>query len=430
MKTFHTPTGKAGSDLVDAMEESVHSHLEQMFGQSAKSESLVYGVGRATMKFQDSGGAARLEAQRRECQAQIVSHAGRALELALHILYARGTDRIIGRGYPGMSEEERRRDFAGGHSLTALYERIVREVAKLRLEDALEFAYQHALHKGVTDIYVEDELIGSVFLAGESPFSERSTSRMSDGEEHTMDHSDMRGLFAQPDGTSRFAQMPIDTFKQFLMKADAVYYEDDAPRTRGRRRNMRWGNYAARDHESARPFVTVGVRFFGRLVQEVVQVGHQAWTWESNHLARALARRRYTVMARLKDLAMQNLVGEVQWPDMISDEKALEYFLHPYDGPVVGKGDYEHLHGALRWGERVKVPTNKTADGELIRQIRRAVAKDLLKEPFRAADVRRAGVRCAATTPGTFLSKHRVGNGNTTELFVRVGRGLYKLNRA
>ena len=291
------------------MEESVHSHLEQMFGQSAKGESLMYGVGRAAMKSQDSGGAARLEAQRREYQAQIVSHAGRALELALHIVYARSTDRIIGRGYPGMPDAERRRDFADGHSLTALYERVVKEAAKPRLEDALEFAYQQALHKGITDIYVEDELIGSVFLAGESPFSERSTSRMSDGEEHTMDHSDLRSLFVQPDGTSAFAQMPINTFKQFLAKADAVYYEDDAPRARGRRRNMRWGNYAARDHESARPFVTVGVRFFGRLVQEVVKVGGQAWTWHADHLARALDRRRYTLMERLKVLAMQNLAG-------------------------------------------------------------------------------------------------------------------------
>ena len=356
MKTSQTPIGRAGSDLVDAMVESVHSHLEQMFGQSAKGESLVYGVGRATMKFQDSGGAARLEAQRRECQAQIVSHAGRALELALHIVYARGTDRIIGRGYPGMSEEERQRDFTDGHSLSALYERIVREVAKPRLDDALEFAYQRALHKGITDVYVEDDLIGSAFLAGESPFSERSTIRMSDGEEHTLDHSDLWDLFVQPDGTSAFAQMPIHTFKQFLAKADAVYCEDDAPRRIGRRRNMRWGNYAARDHESARPYVTVGVRFFGRLVQEVVKVGGQSWTWDTDHLARALARRRHKVMERLKSLASQNLAGEVQWPDMISDEQMLKYFFHAYDGPSVGQGDYGHLHGALRWDKPLKVP--------------------------------------------------------------------------
>ena len=429
MQTFQTPRGRAGWDLVEAMEESVQSHLEQMFSQCAKRDTLLYGVGRSTMKFQDSGGAARLEAQRRECEGQIVSHAGRALELGLHILYARSTDRIIGRGYPGMSEEERRQDFARGHSLVAVYERIVEEAEKARLDDALEFVYQNALRKGVTDIHVEDELVGSVFLPGEAPFAERSTTRMSDGEEHTMDHGNLRGLFAQPDGTSEFARMPIDTFEQFLAKADAVYYEDDAPRAKGRRRNMRWGNYAARDHESARPFVTVGVRFFGRLVQGIVKLGGEAWTWHEEHLARALARRRYSVMEKLRVLAMQNLVGEVQWPEMISDEKMLDQFVHAYDGPSVGNGNFAHLHGGWRWGKRDDGEVGSVANGRLIDQIRQAVADGRLVEPFGPQDVLHAGVACAKSTPGTFLSKHRVGNGKTTELFVRVGRGQYRLCR-
>ena len=430
MQTFQTPKGRAGSDLVDAMEESVHSHLEQMFGQSAKRDTLVYGVGRTTMKFEASGGAARLEAQRRECEGQIVSHAGRALELALQILYARSMDRIIGRGYPGMSEQERREDFARGHSLVGIYERILDETGKERLAPALEFVYQHALHKGVTEIHVKDELIGSVFLPGEWPFSEQSTTRMSDGDEHTMDHGNLRGLFAQPDGTSEFAPMPMDTFEQFLGKADAVYYEDDAPRARGRRRNMRWGNYAARDHESARPFVTVGVRFFGRLVQGIVKLGREAWTWHEDYVARALVRRRYTIGGRLKDLAMQNLEGEVQWPDMISDEKMLEYYMHPYDGPSVGLGNYAHLHGSWRWDSCVNNRGERAVKERLISQIRRAVADGRLREPFGPKDIRPAGIECAKSTPGRFLSKHRVGNGETTELFVRVARGQYRLCRS
>ena len=36
MKTFRTPAGKAGCDQVDAMMESVHSEIEQMFTQFAK----------------------------------------------------------------------------------------------------------------------------------------------------------------------------------------------------------------------------------------------------------------------------------------------------------------------------------------------------------------------------------------------------------
>jgi hypothetical protein len=62
-------------------------------------------------------------------------------------------------------------------------------------------------------------------------------------------------------------------------------------------------------------------------------------------------------------------------------------------------------------------------EGDTIRQIRYAVAKSSLKEPFRAADVNRLlGIDWA----GTFL-KHCVGNGYTTEHFVRVTRGLYRL---
>ena len=351
MQTFQTPKGKAGSDLVDAMEESVHSHIEQMFAQCARRDTLFYGVGRTVMKSESSGGAARLEAQRRECDGQIVSHAGRALELALHIMYARGADRIIFRGYPGMTQEERNQDSRDGHNLATLHARILREVHAPRLEDALERAYQVALHKGVTDVYVGDELVGSVFLTGEFPFTEKSAGRLADGEEHTMDHSKIGDLFAQPDGTSEFARMPFETFEQFLAKTDAVYYEDDAPRRSGQRRNMRWGNYAARDHETARPFVAVGVRFFGRLVQQLIQLGNAAWTWHEDYFTRMLARRRYKIMERLKILALQNLEQEVQWPEMIGEDKMREYLIHPYNGPSVGQGDYSNLHSKMRWSD-------------------------------------------------------------------------------
>jgi hypothetical protein len=65
-------------------------------------------------------------------------------------------------------------------------------------------------------------------------------------------------------------------------------------------------------------------------------------------------------------------------------------------------------------------------EGDTIRRIRKAVSERKLLEPFRAADVNALlGIDWA----GTFLPKHCVGNGYTTEHFVRVGRGLYKLKR-
>ena len=69
--------------------------------------------------------------------------------------------------------------------------------------------------------------------------------------------------------------------------------------------------------------------------------------------------------------------------------------------------------------------------GRLIREIWKAVQDGRLAEPFNSANVLEAGVRCAQSTPGTFLPKHRVGNpGGNTELFVRVCKGKYRLNYA
>ncbi len=63
-------------------------------------------------------------------------------------------------------------------------------------------------------------------------------------------------------------------------------------------------------------------------------------------------------------------------------------------------------------------------EGDTIRRIRKAVADGKLVQPFRAADVNQIlGIDWA----GTFLAKHCVENGYTTEHFIRVSRGKYKL---
>jgi len=62
---------------------------------------------------------------------------------------------------------------------------------------------------------------------------------------------------------------------------------------------------------------------------------------------------------------------------------------------------------------------------ETIRRIREAVRMGKLQNEFTPAQVNEVlHIRWA----GTFLPKHRVGNpGGFTELFVRLGRGLYRL---
>jgi hypothetical protein len=60
-------------------------------------------------------------------------------------------------------------------------------------------------------------------------------------------------------------------------------------------------------------------------------------------------------------------------------------------------------------------------------QIYEAVQFGRLAQPFNAAMVKQACPGWAERTYGTFLSKHAVGNGQTTELFRRVGTGRYRL---
>ena len=98
MQLFKTPTGEAGCDQLDAMEESVQAAIEQMFWQVAKRNSLVFGVGRSAAKLSDSlDRDMRLDAQKRECDGLIVFHAGKALETSLQIIYAKINNRIPGR---------------------------------------------------------------------------------------------------------------------------------------------------------------------------------------------------------------------------------------------------------------------------------------------------------------------------------------------
>jgi len=59
-----------------------------------------------------------------------------------------------------------------------------------------------------------------------------------------------------------------------------------------------------------------------------------------------------------------------------------------------------------------------------------AVRSGKLAEPFNAAMVKIACPGWAERTYYRFLSKHAKGNGKTTELFIRVGPGFYKLKNS
>ena len=321
MKQFTTPTGKAGHDQIDGMIESVNSELRQMFSQVAEFNALEHGVGRAVMTADAPSGKIRLNAQKRECQAQIVFHGGRALEIALHVVYARGADRIMGREYPGVSEKQMKKD-RKNHCLKSLYDLIVTEFSDRNMKEAFEDVYQTALHSGVTDLYLDHDLIWSFLFSDSVPFKEIQRNAMMDGSEMTLDHSDgFRSLFGPSSGVySTFTQMPDDSFESFLAKADAVYYEGD---NTGKRRNMRWAGYSARDHEYGRPYVIIGTEFFGRLVNGIVKLSDEQWTWDDGFKERWHTRRLYIINNIMNSHANQNYKSPVDLPEMISVEESM-----------------------------------------------------------------------------------------------------------
>ena len=339
METFQTPPGKAGWDQLHAMTESVQSELEQMFSQRAKLDSLTCGVGRVADRSGSSEDKIMLDAQVRECQAQAAFHAGRALELAMHIVYARGMDRILGREYPSANTGQMGKQMAKdrkSHSLAGLLDKIAEAMSDRNMRDAFEEVYQEALHKGVVDLYLDGKHIWSFFREDDAPFSERSMNRILDGAEMTLDHT--RGSLPFGDLTgkpSEFEKMPFGTFGEFLRKADSSYYESDVS---GERMNMRSSQYSARDHEYGRPFVVVGTKFFARLVAGIVGLSRQPWTWDPAFRARWHERRQRNVGKTVAMHLNQSFKEEIELPEM----KTLD--------------EMDDVHGIGRSGQNFRKP--------------------------------------------------------------------------
>ena len=144
MYTFETPAGRAGTDQLYGIEESINSHLEQMFLRSAKRSILEHGVGRTTSTAGGIDSKVRLHAQQRDCDAAITFHAGKSVELSMQLIYAHGTDRIMGREYPGVQRRTIDKDVRKGHDLGRLYDRILSEMHDRDIKNVFEDSYQKA----------------------------------------------------------------------------------------------------------------------------------------------------------------------------------------------------------------------------------------------------------------------------------------------
>lgn len=67
---------------------------------------------------------------------------------------------------------------------------------------------------------------------------------------------------------------------------------------------------------------------------------------------------------------------------------------------------------------------------EFASEIHAAVRLGRLAQPFNSAMLKQACPGWADGTYHTFPGKHAVGNGQTTELFIRVRRGFYRLKNS
>ena len=337
MQWFQTPKGEAGSDQLDAMEESIQAAIEQMFWQLAKRSSLSFGVGRTAAKSSDSPARdMRLDAQKRECDGLIVFHAGKALETALQVIYAKVNNRIPGREYPGVSSTRMRAD-RQTHSLEALYDDILKSVEarpalREQLEQEFESMFQTAYHRGVQDLIVDGELVHQFFLVEDAPFREARIGGLTHGAEVTMDHSSFQQLLVPPEGQSDFARLPCENFREFLVKADVAYYG---------RRNMRWAHYSARDHEPGRPYVVVGTRFFARLVQDLVQMADEQWMWHEQFARRWHERRRVIIRDVVRIHLHQSFDGEIELPESTPVDEMMDSFRSM---PGSRTDDYDSIH--------------------------------------------------------------------------------------
>ena len=329
MKTFHTPLGKAGSDQLYGMEEAVHSDIRAMFQAGAERDALDYGVGQTvdTGAYRDSG--IRLEARRRECDARITSSAGRAVERALKLVHARGTDRIMGREYPGVDEKQMGRDTRGGHGLTRLRQMILDEMPGVDMENALEDSCQKALNRGLVVVILDGKHLWTIYASSEDiPLREHATGGISDGEEYTIDHSSFGSLLYRlfdKQGKSEFEKLSVNTFAQFLEKADQAYYERDGS---GKRRSLHWENYSARDHERSRPYAVAGMRLFARLAKELIELSKQYWASDKGRLIRDVERANYNIHQQIKG-NQQRFRNEIVLPPMRSAVELVEEWGRP-----------------------------------------------------------------------------------------------------
>ena len=319
MNASITPEGTAGEDTRFEIEESVNSHIERMFTQAAKSRALEHGVGYNSDLGANLPDHRRLQALQAECDAAVNFHAGRALDLALQLVFAVVADRIFGRKSKGVANKTVLLD-RKKHDLHHLYTRILEEasgpdgVGGDMLVKTLDHAYKTALHRGIVDVMEKDgKIIRSFHFTEDQPFRLVNRSGWSVGAEFTMDDSDGRPFgekILHPLTHPGFSEMSQKTFRDFLEKADRSYFgEAHLKKNRGGL-NMRSNDYRARDTIAFNAHARAGTEFFGRLCREIVMMARQPGIWHKRLADREWARGYHNFLHTIESLFRETLSAE------------------------------------------------------------------------------------------------------------------------
>ena len=206
------------------------------------------------------------------------------------------------------------------------------------LEGEFDSVYLTTLHRFIIDVTVDGDVKGQLFLPEEAPFRECKTGGFRHGAEYTIDNSSIGQLLVPVEEESDFSRLPYGNFKEFLAKTDIAYYG---------RHNMRWAHYSARDHQPGRPYVTVGTRFFARLVQNLVELSNQQWTWDEKLTRRWHERRRLIIGDLVRTHVLQSFTENPQLPEMFSVDDMMASFRSMKSSRT---DKYDRLHRRWTYG--------------------------------------------------------------------------------
>ena len=196
------------------------------------------------------------------------------------------------------------------------------------------------------DVILDDEPRVRITLPRNTPFTEKSRGGTTSGAEVTHDHGDWRDLFGfvSLNPKSDFGQLPQATFPEFLAKADSMYYASDL---QGCRRNMRWEDYASRDHESGRPYAVIGCEFFARLVSGIVNLSDDQRLWDDDFALRWHERSRHIVGETVRLHLVQRYEKGSELAQMRTPEDMLSEARQSYQ-PAKVLDSYDSLHITVR----------------------------------------------------------------------------------